>query len=300
MTVINTNVSALYAQSSIAQNTRAMQQTMTQLSSGKRINGAADDAAGLSIAARLTSQVRGLNQAVRNANDAISMIQTAEGATDTITNMLQRMRELTIQAGNASNGTDDKSAAAAEYDQLAQEIERVATSTSWNGMYVLDGKFAGGGLAGTDKATATFIVDASANSSGNVQLDFYSMKTGAGAGTGIEVLKATAGMVEADGSLTKDVDATSASTLIGKIDASIKFVNQRRSDFGATINRLQYSVDNLTNIATNTAASRSRVEDVDYSTATSDLAKRNIIQQAATAMLAQANQQPQSVLQLLK
>ena len=356
MTVINTNVSALYAQGSITQNTRALQQTMTQLSSGKRINGAADDAAGLSISARLTSQVRGLNQAIRNANDAISMIQTAEGATDAITNMLQRMRELTIQAGNSTNGTDDKAAAASEYDALATEIDRVANSTTWNGMHVLSGSkdsaigFAGftrADLAATTSAavghaavsaasqaaraaftashttsgayangasqwTADFVVDASGQVGGNVSMDLSSMNIGAGytAGSvetkGISVINkafATDNTLTADesaGLLTSSVDAGKAASLVLRIDDSIKFVNQKRSQMGATINRLQYTVDNLTNISTNTAASKSRIEDVDYSTATSDLAKHNIIQQAATAMLAQANQQPQAVLQLLK
>jgi len=292
MTVINTNVSALYAQASISQNTRAMQQTMTQLSTGKRINGAADDAAGLSIASRLTAQVRGLNQAVRNANDAISMIQTAEGATDAITNMLQRMRELTIQAGNGSNGADDKSAISKEYGALANEINRVANSTTWNGTYVLKGS----GSAGTS-VSFNYVVDASASSQGTISVSFKSMNIGGSGSTGISVNKSGAAST---GFLDSSITASGAQTLVGMIDDSIKFVNSNRADFGAAINRLQYTVDNLTNIATNTAASRSRVEDVDYSIATSDLAKRNIIQQAATAMLAQANQQPQAVLQLLK
>jgi flagellin len=292
MTVINTNVSALYAQASISQNTRAMQQTMTQLSTGKRINGAADDAAGLSIASRLTAQVRGLNQAVRNANDAISMIQTAEGATDAITNMLQRMRELTIQAGNGSNGADDKAAISKEYAALANEINRVANSTTWNGTYVLKGS----GSVGTS-VSFNFVVDASASSQGTISVSFKSMNIGGSGSTGISVNKSGAAST---GFLDSSITASGAQTLVGMIDDSIKFVNSNRADFGAAINRLQYTVDNLTNISTNTAASRSRVEDVDYSIATSDLAKRNIIQQAATAMLAQANQQPQAVLQLLK
>jgi flagellin len=289
MTVINTNVSALYAQASITQNSRNLQQTMNQLSTGKRINGAADDAAGLSISARLTSQVRGLNQAIRNSNDAISMIQTAEGATDAITNMLQRMRELTIQAGNGTNGTDDKAAISTEYKALASEINRVANSTTWNGTAVLTGGSGGFGHS----QSFNYIVDAGAGSAGIISVKFKSMKIGAG--TGINV-SATGGSAF----LSSTITSSGANTLITKLDNSIKFVNQSRAEFGAAINRLQYTVDNLTNISTNTAASRSRVEDVDYSLATSDLAKRNIIQQAATAMLAQANQQPQAVLQLLK
>ena len=277
MTVINTNVSALYAQGSISQNTRAMQQTMTQLSTGKRINDAADDSAGLSIAAHLTSQVRGLNQAIRNANDAVSMIQTAEGATDTITNMLQRMRELAIQAGNDTNSGDDKNAVGKEYDALTKEITRVANTTTWNGFSVLDGQH----------SQFHFVLDASASTNGILDVKFNTMKLGSG-------------IMVASADLGSALLASGTNAVVLKIDDSIKYVNEARSEFGAAINRLQYTVDNLTNISTNTAASRSRVEDVDYSIATSDLAKRNIIQQAASAMLAQANQQPQAVLQLLK
>ena len=301
MTVINTNVSALYAQAAITSNTRSMQQTMQQLSTGNRINSAADDAAGLSISARLTSQVRGLNQAIRNANDAISMLQTAEGATDTITNMLQRMRELTIQAGNDTNGTDDKAALASEFVALATEIDRVAKATTWNGATVLDGGAPGTVPSGSIvKKSFSFVVDASATATGTISVDLNTMVTGAtvASGKGIEV--ATAGASAAAGTLKSDTNAAGATALVVIVDASIKYVNSMRSTLGAVINRLEYTVDNLTNISTNTAASRSRIQDVDYSTASSDLAKRNIVQQAATAMLAQANQQPQAILQLLK
>ena len=292
MPVINTNVSALYAQAALATNARGLNTDMQQLSTGKRINGAADDAAGIGIASRLTGQIRGLNQAIRNANDGISMIQTAEGATDAITNMLQRMRELTIQAGNSTNGTDDKTAISSEYKALANEINRVANSTTWGGVNVLKGS----GGVGTSKSFG-YVVDASASSSGLINVSFKSMNIGASSGNGI-TLKAS-GTVSS-GFLASSIQASTAQGLVTKIDASIKFVNKARADFGAAINRLQYTVDNLTSISTNSSASRSRIEDVDYSQATSDLARRNIIQQAATAMLAQANQQPQMVLQLFK
>jgi flagellin len=292
MPVINTNVSALYAQAALTTNARGLNADMQQLSTGKRINSAADDSAGIAISSRLTSQIRGLNQAVRNANDAISMIQTAEGATDAITNMLQRMRELTIQAGNGTNGDDDKAAISKEYASLATEIDRVANSTTWGGVHVLNGS----GSAGTSKSIS-YSVDASASSAGVISVSFKSMNIG---GSGSAALLVKASGAAASGFLSSTITASGAQTLVGKIDDSIKFVNGVRSDFGAAINRLQYTVDNLTSISTNTAASRSRIEDVDYSIATSDLARRNIIQQAATAMLAQANQQPQMVLQLFK
>jgi flagellin len=293
MPVINTNVSALYAQAALTTNARGLNTDMQQLSTGKRINGAADDAAGIEIASRLTSQIRGLNQAIRNANDAISMIQTAEGATDAITNMLQRMRELTIQVGNDTNGADDKAAISKEYAALATEIDRVANSTTWGGVHVLNG---GSGSAGTSQSFS-YAVDASASSAGIISVSFKSMNIGGSGSAALLVAKSGAASA---GFLASDITASGAQTLVGKIDDSIKFVNGARSDFGAAINRLQYTIDNLTNISTNAAASRSRIEDTDYSQATSDLARRNIIQQAATAMLAQANQQPQMVLQLFK
>ena len=284
MTVINTNVASLYAQAAITTNARQMTNTMQQLSTGKRVNGAADDAAGIAISAKLTSQIKGLGQAIRNANDAISMIQTAEGATDAITNMLQRMRELTIQSGNASYSNDDRTAMANEFNALASEIDRVAETTKWNGFPVLTGPAGSSG-------TVMFDVDSGSGSLGRIDITISSFKRGSGngitVGSGSQVITST-------------MTALSAQGLITDIDASIKFVNEQRANMGATINRLQYTLDNLTNIETNTEASRSRIEDTDYSSATAQLAKNNIIQQAATAMLAQANQQPQTVLQLLK
>jgi flagellin len=212
------------------------------------------------------------------------MIQTAEGATDAITNMLQRMRELTIQSGNASYSNDDRKAMANEYDALALEIDRVADTTKWNGFPVLNGTAGSSG-------TFMFDVDSGSGSLGKIDITIQSFKRGSGngitVGTGSQIISST-------------MTATSAQSLITDIDASIKFVNEQRANMGATINRLQYTLDNLTNIETNTEASRSRIEDTDYSSATAQLAKNNIIQQAATAMLAQANQQPQAVLQLLK
>lgn len=284
MTVINTNVASLYAQSAITTNSRQMTSTMQQLSTGKRINGASDDAAGIAISAKLTSQIKGLAQALRNANDAISMIQTAEGATDTITNMLQRMRELTIQSGNASYSNDDRTAMANEFTALASEIDRIADTTKWNGFPVLNA------TAGTS-GKFMYDVDSGSGALGKIDITISSFKRGSThgitVGTGTQVITST-------------MTSSTAQTLITHIDTSIKFVNTQRATMGATINRLQYTLDNLTNIETNTQASRSRIEDTDYSSATAQLSKNNIIQQAATAMLSQANQQPQIVLQLLK
>ena len=279
MTVINTNVSALYAQAAITSNARSLSTAMQELSTGKRINSASDDAAGIAIASKLTSQIKGLNQAVRNANDGISLLQTAEGATNEITNMLQRMRELTVQSGNDTNSTTDRTALATEYDQLAGEIDRISSTTKWNGMNVLN--------AGTNSGTFSFQVGSDGGSADQISVSI-----------GTFVTSGTVVTVKA-GDLSS-ATASSAATLLTTLDTSIANVNTERSNMGASINRLQYTVDNLTNISTNASASRSRIEDVDYGQATTQLARSQIIQQAATAMLAPANQQPQAVLSLLK
>ena len=276
MTVINTNVSALNAQAALATNSRGLTKAMEQLSTGRRINSAGDDAAGLAIAAKMTSQIRGLNQAVRNANDGISMLQTAEGATNEITNMLQRMRELAVQAANDTYSSDDRTALNSEFDALRTEIARVASTTEWNGMGVLNEG------VGT---SVTFQVGAVAGGDNGFTFAFGNFNS-ANLMSGI-----------ATAAITSQSLAVSA---IGLASSAIATVNAKRSDMGAVINRLQYTVDNLTNISTNAAASRSRIEDADYSQATTELAKRQIIQQAATAMLSQANQQPQVVLSLLR
>ena len=284
MTVINTNVAALRTQAAMGQNTIALQDVMEQLSTGKRINSAADDAAGLAISTRLTSQINGLNQAVRNANDGISMLKTSEGATDTVTNMLQRMRELAIQGANGTNSSADIESMNTEYQQLYSEMKRIANTTAWNNMNVLDGTFSGG---------VSFMVSEVAGPNSKISASIASFDPTAGATNAlVDGFAAMSGSSISAGSTATD--------LLSKISVAISGVNKVRSTLGATINRLQFTVDNLTNVSTNLSASRSQIEDVDYSQATADLAKRQVIQQAATAMLAQANQQPQSVLSLLK
>ena len=280
MSVINTNVASLNAQAALATNSRGLQKAMEQLSTGKRINSAGDDAAGLAISSKMTAQIRGLNQAVRNASDAISMIQTAEGATNEISNMLQRMRELAVQASNDTNSTSDRSSLNAEFTALRSEINRIAATTQWNGFNVLDGT---AGSAGS----VTFQVGANAGGSNAVSMTFSDISAGAsGALVGISA-----------SSLSTLSDASAAITAT---NSAISTIDQKRGDMGAVINRFQYTVDNLTNISTHASESRSRIQDTNYSQATTELAKRQIIQQAATAMLAQANQQPQTVLSLLK
>ena len=296
MSVINTNVKSLVAQNAMTINNRSMSKAMEQLSTGKRINSAADDTAGLAIGNKMTAQIRGLNQAVRNANDAISMIQTAEGATQEITNMLQRMRELTVQASNDTYTKDDRLSLEKEYAQLFSEIDRIAGNTQWNGMNLLTGASAGDDGGVGDEGLATFQVGSNANvddTDFTIQVQFKAITTEEMG------LSETLAAEDAEDPVLF-ADHETAQAVLTELDAAIAYVDSFRSDLGAKINRLTYAADNLTNISTNTSASRSRIMDTDYAEATTELARTQIIQQAATAMLAQANQQPQSVLSLLR
>lgn len=273
--VINTNVKSIVAQNALSVNNRSLSKAMEQLSTGKRINSAGDDAAGLAIASRMSAQIRALNQSVRNANDGISMMQTAEGATKEISNMLQRMRELSVQSANDTYGTTDRDALKSELDQLTAEITRIAENTQWNGKNLLS--------TTTAYATMTLQVGTQGDANSAVTVGFQALSAGA---------------------LTVSTLTLSSSTFsqaaIGAIDTAITTVNTFRSTLGSKINRMTSAADNLANISMNTQASRSQIEDTDYAAATTTLAKTQIIQQAATAMLAQANQQPQAVLSLLK
>ncbi len=272
MSVINTNIKSLIAQQSLTVNNRALGKTMEQLSTGKRINSASDDAAGLAISNKMTAQIRGLNAAVRNANDAISMIQTAEGSLGEVTNMLQRMRELAIQSSNGTYSSTDRTSLDAEYTALESEITRISTKTTWNGM----------NIAGSATAASFQVGNATGD---QVAVSFVDVDAMTG------VASAIAGGI---------ANVTAAASAITHIDDAITTVDTYRSTLGAMVNRLNYAADNLTNVATNTAASRSRIEDTDYAAATTELARSQIIQQAATAMLAQANQSPSAVLSLLQ
>jgi flagellin len=276
-TVINTNVKALVSTSALVKNGRVMANTMESLSTGSRINKASDDAAGLSIRENMTAQIKGLNAAVRNANDAISMLQTADGALNEVADMLQRMRELGTLAQNDTYSTAQRVAMNDEFSQLQSEIDRIADNTQWNGMNLLDGT--GGNWGGG--SLFTFQVGANAGQTISVAI----------AGMGIASLGISAVSI---GTVTDARDAVTA------LDDAISVLNTRRSVLGSVINRLTHAVDNLTNVSQNATESRSRVTDTDYATATSELARTQIIQQAATAILAQANQQPQMVLSLLK
>ena len=376
MATINTNMSAKVAANSLVRNDRSMSATMERLSTGLRINSAKDDAAGLAISSKMTSQIRGLDQAVRNANDAISMIQVAEGAMKEVTNMFQRMRELTIQAISDSNTANDRAALNNEYKQLSAEIQRIAENTQWNGTNILDGARTNsvfqiganadqtisvnfGDLA-TNNATGTV----SANGSASVTLtlsealaadDVLSYKiTDANGASAYATIKGSAIVASASniadaevtasgsaGALTAAITADAASKVltipkassgenititevvisrgihapvaatditsrayatqaISVLDQAIQEVNDTRARMGASMSRLEYAADNLQNVSQNSSAARSRVLDADYASETTELARTQIIQQAGTAMLSQANQMQQSVLSLLK
>jgi flagellin len=385
-------MSANIAANSMTRNERSMSSTMERLSTGIRSNSAKDDAAGLAISSKMTSQINGLNQAVRNANDAISMIQVAEGAMKEVTNMVQRMRELAVQAISDSNTSADRTALNNEYKQLSYEVGRVAENTQWNGTNILDGArtqttfqiganasqtidvnfgdLSAGTSVSVSKAAETSSADVAAvttltlggdvsagdeisfridknDSNGNAQyftfavanatiagnlngtstqaMGTYTANNGAtatvaGTTTAGEfkvTFTATAG-AGGDGydgaisdvavtrghhkpvAVTDIMTSTSANSALGVLDTAINNVNSTRAGLGASMSRLEYASDNLQNVSQNTSSARSRVMDADYASETTELARTQIIQQAATAMLSQANQSQQAVLALLK
>ena len=276
--VINTNVKALMASNALNKNGRVQQNVMESLSTGKSINRASDNAAGLSIRETMTSQINGLGAAIKNANDGVSQLQTADGALNEVSTMFQRMRELAVLSVNDTYSTTQKTAMSTEFSQLSAEVTRIAEQTQWNGMTVLNGS---GAVSGNGTSIYTFQVGANTAQTVNVTIPVMS----------IGQFSITA---------TTIATAANATSAIVALDDSLSELNGYRSTIGATINRLTHAIDNLTNVQQNASDSRSKVEDTDYAAATSELARTQIIAQAATAILAQANQQPQSVLSLLK
>ena len=389
MTVINTNTAANLTANAMTQNQRAMNQTMERLSTGSRINSASDDAAGLAIVSKMDAQITGLNQAVRNSNDAIAMIQTADGAAIEVDAMLQRMRELAVQSENATNTATDLQNLNREFSSLANEIERVATTTQYNNIEIMDQstnrvfqigddngetmtinldtfQLSEGGSGGTAAKTTFAGIDNAETAALNADITFRlfdgqsitlaaadtadlastaglaalfnNVATAAGievtaSGTDAGGLVLTNDLVEATvhtavlmsaaanatatatttatgangGVMGADISAfltfgsnAEATNTLDQLDAAIAGVAAKRAEYGAWTNRLEHTVDNLTNVSQNTASARSRIEDADYAAETTELARTQIIAQAATAMLSQANQQAQSVLALLK
>ena len=286
MSVVNTNVSASIAQAALAKNDRALGTAMEQLSTGKKINSAGDNAAGLAISSRMTAQIRGLGAAISNANDAVSMVGTAEGALDEISSMLQRMRELAVQAGTGTTSAADRTYLNSEFVALREEIDRIADNTQWNGRNILDGS------AGASVGASTVAFQVGANEKQTISTTFGNFNNTTGKLSGLASKRLSAATIASA--------ITVASGAIGELDVVLTDVSAQRATFGAVSNRLTHAIDNLTNVKTNSEASRSRILDTDYAAATSELARTQIIQQAGTAMLAQANQLPQTVLALLQ
>jgi flagellin len=266
MTTINTNVASLNAQRNLAMNSASLGTSLQRLSSGLRVNNARDDAAGLAIADRMNAQIKGINVALRNANDGISLAQTAEGALSTVTDVLQRMRELAVQAQNGSNGTSDRANLDSEYQQLSAEVTRIAQQT----------KFNGAAIVGASSGSQTFQV---------------------GSNNGDTLSVSTTSVTTVTGGLTT---AATASTALAAIDTALDTVTTQRATYGAVINRIQFAIQNLQVTGENQSAARGRIMDADFAQETANLSRTQILQQAGTAMVAQANQLPQQVLQLLR
>ena len=301
--VINTNVASLNAQRSLTASGAELKTAMERLSSGKKINSASDDAAGFAIAERMTAQIRGLNMAAKNASDGLSMLATIENATNDITGMLHRMRELAVQGINDTNGTQDRAYLQLEVDALMEEINRVASDTQYNGKSVLNGSLAntvdgsgnitayGGQIqVGTD---ANQTVGFGVNSVDTVALSLSAAGTAEDHTTAAKEFVAGTSQIDVS-------SATSASTSLAKISAAIEQVAGDRAGYGALQNRLEYTVSNLLNVAEYTTAARSRIEDADFAAESARLAKAQVLQQSGTAMLAQANASSQLALSLFR
>ncbi|MBF0603280.1 MAG: flagellin FliC [Nitrospirae bacterium] len=278
---INTNMTSINAQRHLQSSTNALGKTFERLSSGLRINRAADDSAGLSIATRMTAQVRGTTQAIRNGNDAISAVQVADGALEETTNALQRIRELAVQGANDTLIVGDRQDLQQEITQLVYEVQRIATETEFNNQKMVDGTF----------AAKKFQVGPDGGQTIAVTVNATSAKALMGAtSSNYKLYSATA---------TAAQTQSLANTLIGRVDSALDSVSDIRSTLGSYQNRFEAVIANLSNMVENTSAARSRIMDADIATETANLTRNAILQQAGTAILAQANQQPQIALQLL-
>ena len=283
---INTNIVSLNAQRSLGSAQGALASSMQRLSSGLRVNSAKDDAAGLAIAERMSAQVRGMTVATRNANDGISMAQTAEGGLGKVAESLQRMRELGVQAANATNTEADKDSLDKEFGELAKEVQRVLGSTSFNGQKVL----------GANAGVKTFQIGANTTDGDRIDIVTQNL-TGHGSITGVA---GTDSGGTGRASIGSGVDATSVRSVIDSIDGALELINNERSTLGASQNRFDSVVSNLQVSVENQSAARSRIMDADFATETANMSRAGIMQQAGVAMVAQANQLPQQVLALLR
>jgi len=289
---VNTNISSLNAQRQLMKSGSTLDVAYQRLSSGKRINSAADDAAGLQVSNRLSAQVNGLNQSVRNANDGISVAQTAEGALDETTNMLQRIRTLSLQASNGSNSDEDRKAIQQEVGQLSKEINRVASDTTFGGRNLLDGTYDGFFQVGADSNQTISFNMKNAGAAGSI--DF--------AGNGGFTMSGLSSQASSQVSISKAsvTSMTNAQSMVSVVDSMISAVDSKRAELGAIQNRFSSTVNNLSNITENVTAARARIEDTDFAKETAALTSAQILQQASSSILSQANQRPQTALSLLR
>ena len=297
---VNTNVSSINGQRNLTNATNSLDTVYKRLSSGLRINSAKDDSAGLQISDRMTSQINGLNQGNRNANDGIAMAQTAEGSMDEIVNMLQRIRTLSVQAANGTNTKEDRAAIQQEVTQLSTEINRIASKTTFNGETILNGQDAGLLVNGK----ISFQVGANANDLMELDLSqgFTISGIGAMAGGLAGAATASVGLVtdaNAGGTRFSVSTASTAQNTLANIDAMILAVDTKRAELGAMQNRMESTIRNQSNISQNTSDARSRIRDTDFAEESATLTQQSIIQQAASSMLMQANARPQLALSLL-
>jgi flagellin len=275
---INTNLNSLVAQENLAKTQNALSTSMERLSSGLRINSAADDAAGLAISQRMQAQVNGMNVAIQNSNDGISLAQTADGALASVGDSLQRMRELAVQAANATNSSSDQDSLNLEFQQLGSEIQRVLGGTTFNGSAIL----------GSDAGTLNFQVGANVTANDSIQVSTTNLT----ADTTISAVTGT--------TIGSTADVSAIDAVITGIDNAINDINNQRALMGATENRFNAVVANLQSSVVNQSAAESRITDADFATETANMSRAQILQQAGTAMVAQANQLPQGVLKLLQ
>lgn len=280
-TIINTNLFSLNAQKNLSRTQNMLATSLQRLSSGLRINSAKDDAAGLAISERMTAQIRGMNQALRNANDGISMAQTAESSLVEITNALQRIRELAVQSANGTNSTSDRDSLQKEVAQLRSEIKRIVDTAAFNGRAILSSSGAG--------YTTTMHFQVGADNGANYRIDV----------TGV-ALNGQSSTTMAAVSTVSVSTITAAQSAIDTIDSALTLINNTRATFGAVQNRFESAIANLQNVVEATSAARSRIRDADFAKETANMTRARILQQAGTAMLAQANTLPQTVLTLLR
>lgn len=298
---VNTNVSSLNAQRQLSRSGSTLDEAFQRLSSGLRINSAKDDSAGMQISSRLTGQINGLTQGNRNANDGISLAQTAEGALDEMTGMYQRIRTLAGQAANGSNTDSDRAALQLEARQLGEEMNRIAQDTTFGGTNLLDGTYSSSFQVGADanQVISMTMTAIEAATGGSISVNSFAVSDLAAAASSVSGASAGANTAFANASGLSFTSVGEAQDVLAAVDAMIGAINAKRAELGAVQNRFSSTIRNQTNVIENVSAARSRIQDADFATETAKLTKAQILQQASSSILSQANQRPQTALSLL-